>query len=254
MMRAALFFSMALLLSLLVSVQPLHAQDQALEVLLQADPADTNDAGQTMADLARVLENRLGPEFGQSVVVDILDGNKIKLTIPGMVKPEVVLNLVTLEGVLEFRAVAEEVDPNAADIPEDVEILRTEAFVPDSSGGSWQEKPIPVMRTPLITGESIQEASSSVDPNMNAPRVDLAFTPRGAALFEEITNQLLGRRLAIVLDGKVVTAPVVQTPISGGKAVITGNFTVQEAQDLARALNSGPLPAPVTVLGVEQKP
>ena len=67
-------------------------------------------------------------------------------------------------------------------------------------------------------------------------------------IFERITGENLGRRMAIVLDGKVYSAPVIQSRISGGKAVITGRFTLAEAQDLAVVLRAGSLPAPVTVL------
>ena len=78
--------------------------------------------------------------------------------------------------------------------------------------------------------------------------VSLSFTPRGAALFEMATGEHVGKRLAIVLDGTIHSAPVIQEKIAGGTASISGQFTPEEAQDLAISLRSGSLAAPVHVL------
>jgi preprotein translocase subunit SecD len=80
-----------------------------------------------------------------------------------------------------------------------------------------------------------------------APYVQITLTSPGGKLFEKITGDNVGRRLAIVLDGKVQSAPVVKDRIGGGRAVITGNFTLDEARDLAIVLRAGALPAPVVI-------
>ncbi|MGH7823217.1 MAG: protein translocase subunit SecD, partial [Candidatus Binatia bacterium] len=77
--------------------------------------------------------------------------------------------------------------------------------------------------------------------------VALDFNARGASLFEDITAQNVGRRLAIVLDGTVYSAPRIQERIGGGRAVITGNFEIRESRDLSIVLRAGALPAPVTI-------
>ena len=100
---------------------------------------------------------------------------------------------------------------------------------------------------PLMSGETITNARPQYDQNGQI-HVALEFNSRGGGIFERITGENLGRRMAIVLDGKVYSAPVIQSRISGGKAVITGRFTLAEAQDLAVVLRAGSLPAPVTVL------
>lgn len=82
----------------------------------------------------------------------------------------------------------------------------------------------------------------------NSPNVALAFNARGAAAFERITGENIRKRMAIVLDGKVHSAPTIQDRIAGGKASITGHFTPAEAQDLAIVLRAGSLPAPVSIL------
>ena len=98
-----------------------------------------------------------------------------------------------------------------------------------------------------MSGENITNARPQYDQNGQI-HVALEFNSRGGSIFERITGENLGRRMAIVLDGKVYSAPVIQSRISGGKAVITGRFTLNEAQDLAVVLRAGSLPAPVTVL------
>jgi preprotein translocase subunit SecD len=83
---------------------------------------------------------------------------------------------------------------------------------------------------------------------MGEPYVSLSFDARGARVFERITGDNVGKRLAIVLDDKVYSAPVIRDKISGGKAQITGAFTMDDAKDLAIVLRAGALPAPVKIL------
>jgi preprotein translocase subunit SecD len=88
----------------------------------------------------------------------------------------------------------------------------------------------------------------SLDYQFNTPYVSLSFDSKGARLFERITEANVHKRLAIVLDGNVYSAPEIQEKIGGGRAQITGRFTMDEARDLAIALRAGALPAPVEIL------
>ena len=99
-----------------------------------------------------------------------------------------------------------------------------------------------------MTGEDVSDARPTFDGRDNQPSVSLSFNPRGAATFERVTGEHIGQRMAIVLDGKVHSAPAIKDRIGGGQASITGHFTPNEAQDLAIVLRAGSLPAPVTVL------
>jgi preprotein translocase subunit SecD len=87
-----------------------------------------------------------------------------------------------------------------------------------------------------------------IDTQYNTPYVSMEFDSQGARVFERITGENIKKRLAIVLDGTVYSAPVIQDKISGGKATITGSFTMDEARDLAIVLRAGALPAPVKIL------
>ena len=98
----------------------------------------------------------------------------------------------------------------------------------------------------LMTGDVIQNANVDINPQTNEISVSLRFKPNGAKLFDRITSENIGRQLAIVLDGVVQSSPVIRDRISGGFANISGQFSTEEAHQLAIVLRSGALPAPLT--------
>lgn len=102
-----------------------------------------------------------------------------------------------------------------------------------------------------LTGKHIKKASVTFDPQNGQPQVALQFTDEGARLFEEVTSRNLGKPVAIFLDQFVLSAPIVQQTITDGNAVISGNFTTDQARELSVAINSGALPLPITL--VEQR-
>jgi len=105
----------------------------------------------------------------------------------------------------------------------------------------------PFQPTPL-TGRYLSRAEISLDQITQEPLIILQFDKEGSSLFEELTKKNIGLPLAIFLDGTLLQAPIVQDVISGGRAQITGNFTVKEAQRISRELNAGALPVPITLL------
>ncbi len=98
----------------------------------------------------------------------------------------------------------------------------------------------------MVAGEDLSNASYSTDEN-NRPAVSITFNTRGAKDFADATRANVGKPFAIVLDDEVISAPRINTPILGGSAIITGSFTVQEANDLALLLRAGALPAPLNI-------
>lgn len=102
-----------------------------------------------------------------------------------------------------------------------------------------------------LTGQYLSRATLQFDPTTNAPIIGLQFNPEGAKLFEKITGENIGKRVAIYLDGAPISTPVVNQKISGGQAVITGTFTPTEAKLLVGRLNSGALPVPVTLISTD---
>ncbi len=99
-----------------------------------------------------------------------------------------------------------------------------------------------------LTGRYITGAQLAFNPNTQAPQVSISFNSDGANIFEQITSKNVGKPLAIFLDGSPIEIPIVQEKISGGQAVITGKFTVDEANTLIGRFNAGALPAPITLI------
>ncbi len=99
-----------------------------------------------------------------------------------------------------------------------------------------------------LTGKYLKRATLQFNPSDGTPEVSLEFNSDGAALFEEITARNVGQPVAIFLDGYVISAPTVNEKISGGQAVISGQFNVEEAKMLVRRLNSGALPVPISLV------
>ncbi len=115
---------------------------------------------------------------------------------------------------------------------------------------STDDPPVPYLvdDTPILTGEELVDAQTSFDPQTNEPVVTFRFNTSGARKFGLVTQQNVGRPFAIVLDDEVISAPVIREPILGGSGQISGNFTVQGANDLAVLLRAGALPARLSVI------
>ncbi|RJQ36748.1 protein translocase subunit SecD [Candidatus Parcubacteria bacterium] len=106
----------------------------------------------------------------------------------------------------------------------------------------------PFFQPTELTGRYLERADLQFDPTTNAPLISVQFTDEGAALFEVITARNVGRPIGIYLDGAPLSTPVVSETITGGRAQITGQFTVAEARELVRRLNAGALPVPITLV------
>lgn len=99
-----------------------------------------------------------------------------------------------------------------------------------------------------LTGRNLKKASVQFNPQDNTPEVSLEFDDQGAKLFEQITERNIGKPVAIFLDGYAISVPNVNEKITGGKAVITGNFSITESRDLVKRLNAGALPVPISLV------
>lgn len=99
-----------------------------------------------------------------------------------------------------------------------------------------------------LSGKQLTRADVAFDPNTNQPQVSLEFDSEGGKLFGEITERNVGKTVAIYLDGSIISSPVVQEKIMEGRAVISGDFDLEEAKTLARRLNAGALPVPVELI------
>jgi preprotein translocase subunit SecD len=184
--------------------------DQAIPVLRQRiDPAGTLEASITREGASRVI-----------------------LQVPGVEDPARLEELAGRIAKLEFRFVA---NPGAD--PNSFEILKDE-----------ENRDIEVERDIIVEGADLVAADAGFDPQSGVPVVNFRFNVAGAQAFGRATTENVGRLFAIVLDGRVISAPRINTPIQGGAGFIEGNFTAETATDLATLLRSGSLPAKFVVV------
>jgi len=201
----------------------------------------------TLDQALKVIRNRID-QFGVTEPdIRKLQNNRIQVQLPGIEDAERAVDLIQKTAHLQFQIVDEEADLQKAvqgQTPPGSELAYLQRRQAD---GSYAKEPIVLKERVLMTGEYLTDASVSFD-QYNQPYVALSFNKRGSRIFERVTEEHVHKRLAIVLDDKVYSAPTIQEKISGGRATITGNFSVEEAHDLAIVLRAGSLPAPVEVL------
>lgn len=175
--------------------------------------------------------------------------SRIIIQLPGVKDTERAVKLIGRTARLEFKLVDDAHSPDDAlkgNIPEGDEMLYQR--VTDATTGEVSKKPFLLKKGVLMTGDAIANAEVKIGSQYNEPYVSLEFDKEGAGLFGKITGENVKKRLAIVLDDNVYSAPVIQEEISGGRAQITGYFSTEEARDLAIVLRAGALPAPVKIL------
>jgi len=208
----------------------------------------------TLRDLAvrqglETIRNRVD-QFGVAEPSIVQQGdNRILVQLPGVQDPERAKALIGKTALLEFKLVDDSVDTEAAargSVPESDEVLFQRRV--DKQTKMEQKIPYVVRKKALLTGRDLATARVSIDQNTSEPYVSVEFNAAGARAFADLTEANVGKRLAIVLDGNVHSAPVIREKIPSGRAQITGGFTTEDATDLAIVLRAGALPAPVKVL------
>jgi preprotein translocase subunit SecD len=195
------------------------------------------------------IRNRID-QFGVREPQITAEGDdRIVVQLPGVKDQQRAIELVGKTALLEFKLVDESASPEDAlrgNLPEDSQVLYQKNA--DPTTGRVTKSPILVKRQALLTGDTIKSAKVSFGGQAGGAYVSISFDSRGARIFDRVTGENVKRRLAIVLDDTVYSAPVIQERISGGEAQITGSFTPEEASDLAIVLRAGSLPAPVKVI------
>ncbi len=203
----------------------------------------------TIEHSLETIRNRVD-QFGIAEPEIIPEGdNRILIQLPGIKDPERAKNLIGKTALLEFKVVDDEASLDEAlkgNIPEG-DIIAYGSRI-DKSTGQKGSQPYLLKSKTLMTGASLETAKVQIADRYGEPNISMKFNSQGAADFDRITGENVRKRLAIVLDGVVHSAPVIQERISGGQAQITGNFTMDEARDLAIVLRAGALPAPVNIL------
>ena len=200
------------------------------------------------AQALETIRNRID-EFGVSEPdIRIQGDNRILIQLPGIKDPKRAKDLIGKTAQLTFQLVDDDADVDTAingTPPVGDEILYQNKY---NQGSNTPVKiPFLIKKRVLLDGSLLTNARVEFD-QFQQPQVGIEFNRKGARIFDRITGENIHKRLAIVLDESVYSAPTIQDRIAGGKAVITGSFTLNEAKDLAIALRAGSLPAPVEII------
>jgi preprotein translocase subunit SecD len=176
--------------------------------------------------------------------------NHIVVQLPGVKDQQRAIELVGKTALLEFKIVDDGASIEEAmkgNIPEDSQLLYEKTT--DPATGRVTKTPMVVKKRALLTGDTIKSAKVNFGAKQGAGTyVSLSFNPQGTKVFDRITAENVKKKLAIVLDDTIYSAPVINERISGGDAQISGSFTAEQASDLAIVLRAGSLPAPVKVI------
>lgn len=196
------------------------------------------------ADVSQVPEGEVNDAI--DALRDIIER---RVNLFGVSEPRVLTETATIGGVVERRIAVEL--PGVTDIQKAIEMIgQTPLLEFKTEGPVISEAPMSYVNTSL-TGQYLSRAMLQFDPVTQSPVIALQFNDQGATLFEKITEQNIGKTVAIYLDGEIISAPLVNQKISGGEAVITGSFTPDEAKLLVGRLNSGALPVPVSLIATD---
>ncbi len=210
------------------------------------------------------IRNRID-QFGVAEPLIQQQGLKqLVVQLPGIKEPKRAKALIKETALLEFKML-DESSKLAIDLPERIpkgkeeEILKQfQSQIPegdeilferivDKDSGREFRRPYLIKKRVMLAGDVLSDAQVSIG-QFNDPYVAVSFDAKGAREFDRITAENVKKRMAIVLDNTIYSAPVIQERISGGRAQISGSFTIQEANDLAIVLRAGALPAPLKII------
>lgn len=188
--------------------QGLDLQGGTHVVLEAVDTPEAKVDEDAVQRVVKIIERRVNELGLTEPIIQRQGERRVIVELPGVKDPEKAIEMIGKTALLEFQ---------------------------DESG------------TTVLTGKDLKDAKAQIDQS-NRNLVSLEFSPEGATKFAELTTKNVGKHIAILLDKQMLTNPVVEEPISGGKAVITGNRTIEEAQRVAILLRSGSLPVKMEVL------
>ncbi len=194
-----------------------------VSVLLQANPPMGQAVNpEDMNGLIEVIRNRIDPQGQKEIILSLVGTDRVLVQVPGEKDPEGILKLIGETALLEW-------------------IDAGDTFL--EKGTDITDKDLKV----IFTGRDLADASLARD-SFGRPAVGFRFKDEAAERFGEYTANNVGRYLAVALDKKIITSPVINSPIWGGQGIIEGGFNLEEASLLARQLKGGALPVPVVVL------
>src|SRR5581483_3735182 len=209
--------------------------------LTPTDPALQQHISQAVEQSIQIVERRVNELGTVEPLIQRQGADRILVQVPGLQDPTRLKQLLGKTAKLDFRLV---------DMSTTVQQARQSGAPPDSEilPGVKNGESYLIKKAVAVSGADLTDAQPGFDSRTSEPVVNFRFNSSGARRFAQITQENVGRPFAIVLDNQVISAPVIREPILGGSGQISGNFTVQEANDLAILLRAGALPAPLTII------
>ncbi len=198
----------------------------------------------TLEQSIEVVRKRVDESGTKEPTIQKQGDERIVVQLPGIKDPERVKALIGRTAKLNFHML----DPTTVELAEQRGKLPPGTFKALNADPTGYEKQFVVKKRVLLTGERLKNAAATVDAQTGRYVVAFEFDKKGAKKFAKITTDNTYQRLAILLDNKVISAPQIREPITGGQGNISGNFSPETANDLAVLLRAGSLPAPIKVL------
>jgi preprotein translocase subunit SecD len=210
-------------------------------VVLTPTSGGTQQAMKNAMTVARdVVRRRIDPQGTKEITVITQGSNRVFVQVPGVEDPEALKQLIGQTARLEFKLVDQAADPAQVQqgrAPAGSQVL------PMADGSGF----IALKRRVIVSGDQLSDAKQGFDQD-GRPVVEITFNSTGAKRFGRVTQENVNKPFAIILDDKVLSAPNINEPILGGRAQISGGFTVESANDLAISLASGKLPVKLNVI------
>lgn len=226
-----------------------------VELLYQADVSQVNqgDISIAMEGLKNVIEKRVNIFGVRESEIKVIGENRLSVQLPGAKNPEEAAMEIGKTPYLEFKETISKEERDEAIkklFPEEEEInsdiyCSSPEFISAIINAYGQD---PCFSATALNGRYLKRAELNFHSTTNEPLVSLEFDEEGSRIFAELTEKNIGKPLAIFIDNILLSAPRVQEKIEGGKAQITGKFTIQEAKELVNNLNAGALPVPISLI------
>jgi len=221
-------------------------------LIYQADLSDVEkeDYSSAMQGLRDIIERRVNLFGVAEPLVQTQEAggqHRLVVELAGIKDPAEAIKMIGQTPFLEFKE--QRTEEEAQIVLDKQKEIEGKTFEEIEEIENWQlVLEDPYFKSTPLTGQYLKKAQLGFDQNTGSPIISLQFNDDGSKIFEELTSKNVGKILAIYIDGIAISAPVVQEVISGGKAQISGDFTVDEARELVRNLNAGALPVPIKII------
>lgn len=229
----------------LVREWDLRVEDGQQMILAPTGDGLDTAVDQAMETAIEVIRRRIDSLGTREPTIIRQGDTRIVVQVPGLDDPDQLKALLGQTAQLEFKMVDQSALPS--DVQQGIAPLGSEIF-PYAESSQFAGTSVAVRRLGGIRGDSLINAQQSFDPQTNEPVVSITFDQQGGQRFAQLSTQNVGRLFAIILDGNVLSTPVFNEPILGGKAQISGGFTTETANNLAISLRSGALPVDLSVI------